>query len=461
MPAELPPTPEAPSLAAPEDPLPTSPGVPAGRRCQVAVVGAGPTGLFLAAALAARGVDVVVLERRTEPPEHSRGIGLHPPALAALAAVGLDEAAIAAGVPVRAGLGLSGGRLLGELNFDRPGAAYPFILVLPQHRTEALLAGRLAELAPTAVQRGVEVVGLDGPREGQPDGPVQLSGRTADGAQRCWEADVVVGADGTRSRVRELAGIGERSRAWPDTYLMGDVPDTTDDGPVARIDLHPAGVVESFPLPGGLRRWVVHTGPHRLAEESGVLARLVAARTGDRLEAAAASMVSAFGVRRVLAERMLAGRTVLLGDAAHAISPFGGQGMSLGWLDALELVPYLERAVSAGVPVAQLPGAEDVAGRRLQVAAAAARQAEVNMVLGRALPRPLRASRDVAARALMKTPAREALAWTYSMGWARVPPMASAGSGGVGPHRSPTPVERSERGLLGSVMTRVRARGSR
>lgn len=68
--------------------------------CEVLVVGGGPTGLFLAALLAQHGVDVAVLERRPEPSTHSRAIGLHPPALEALRAVGVREAVVDAGVRV-------------------------------------------------------------------------------------------------------------------------------------------------------------------------------------------------------------------------------------------------------------------------------------------------------------------------------------------------------------------------
>ena len=71
--------------------------------CSVLIVGAGPTGLFLAALLARRGVDVQVLERRTAPSAHSRAIGLHPPALHALAQLGLDHEAAALGERIRTG----------------------------------------------------------------------------------------------------------------------------------------------------------------------------------------------------------------------------------------------------------------------------------------------------------------------------------------------------------------------
>lgn len=110
--------------------------------CDVLVVGGGANGLFLATLLAQRGMDVTVLERRTEPSTHSRAIGLHPPALAALRRVGFDQAALDQGLRIRRGAARSRGRELGLLTFERASADFPFVLALPQHRTEALLTRR-------------------------------------------------------------------------------------------------------------------------------------------------------------------------------------------------------------------------------------------------------------------------------------------------------------------------------
>src|SRR5699024_985657 len=83
-----------------------------------------------------------------------------------------------------------------------------------------------------------------------------------------WRARLVVGADGSRSMIRDLAGIGTTLTTYPDTYLMGDFADTgpgagscrgpgadTASGRQARIHLEPGGVVEAFPLPGSMLRW--------------------------------------------------------------------------------------------------------------------------------------------------------------------------------------------------------------
>ncbi|MFW6188124.1 MAG: FAD-dependent oxidoreductase [Actinomycetota bacterium] len=393
------------------------------RACDVLVVGGGSAGLFLGALLARRDVDVVVLERRTEPGTHSRAIGLHPPALAALQVLGMTEAALAEGVPIERGVGRSRGHLLGHLAFDRVRADFPFVLALPQHRTEALLAHRLEELAPGALQRGWEVRDVqDGSGAAHvaaartPVSPAEPGAGTVAG----WRARVVVGADGARSTVRARAGIGTRLKPYPDTYLMGDFADTTDDRSTAAIHLEPGGVVESFPLPGRVRRWVVHTGSVPADPCPEDLAALVEHRTGEQLEPASSTMISAFTVRRQLARRMVAGRQVLTGDAAHEISPIGGQGMTLGWLDALALAPLLEQlaADDVGRPLQEIPCFRDFERTRLRAARTAARVAHVNMALGRPVPAPVGRARDVALRGVLGTPLRHRLARTFTMGWA-------------------------------------------
>lgn len=387
------------------------------------IVGGGPTGLFLATLLARRGIDVLVLERRTAPSAHSRAIGLHPPAVTALHQVGLAGAAVAAGARIRGGSARSRGRELGRLSFDRAWPRRPFVLSLHQSRTEELLESRLAELAPGALRRSWEVTMLREMREGVEVTARPIPGADGKPAPLTVRARVVVGADGARSHVRDLLGVGATGALYPDTYLMGDfaAPDPGDDDRDAVIHLEPGGVVESFPLPGGGSRWVAHTGPALPpAASPDALAQMVRTRTGVQLEAASATMISAFTVRRRMARALVTVRCVLIGDAAHEISPIGGQGITLGWLDALDLAPLLQRAVEDRHrgPLRRHPAwrrFERTCRRRARIARLLA---HANMALGRPLPMPLAVARAAAVRIALGTPARHVMAWVYSMGWA-------------------------------------------
>ena len=95
------------------------------------------------------------------------------------------------------------------------------------------------------------------------------------------------------------------------------------------------------------------------------------------------------------------GNVVLIGDAAHEVSPIGGQGMTLGLLDAAGLAPILDAALEGRSSAAGLREALDTfSRRRLAAARRAAVQAHVNMALGRPLWRPAAGARDVLAQAL-------------------------------------------------------------
>ncbi|SMH27902.1 2-polyprenyl-6-methoxyphenol hydroxylase [Rathayibacter oskolensis] len=392
----------------------------AASRTDVLVVGGGPVGVFLGALLARAGVAVQVWERRTDVPAGSRAIGIHPPSLDAFAAIDAAGPVLAEAALVRQGVARSRGRTLGTLSFARASSTHPYVVTLDQQRTEAILRDRLLALDPGALRPGVAVTALRRHRD-----RVEVTGTDQSGGGVAISASFVVGADGARSTVRELLGIATTGRDYPDRYLMGDFADPEEASWLssALVDVGPAGVVESFPLPGGRRRYVALRadgdagdpawGPEPDPQAAEALASIVRARTGAAPDPASCTMTSGFRVRRRAAERTGVGRVVLIGDAAHEISPIGGQGMNLGWLDAAELAPILADAVRTG---AEGPWPA-FARRRSVVAGRAARQAEANMALGRPAGGLALLGREAALRSALALPTGELLARVYAMRW--------------------------------------------
>ncbi len=361
----------------------------------VVIVGAGPVGLFMGVLLLQRGHQVRILERRSNRSNSSRAIGIHPPALAELARAGVADPLVTAGIHIRRGVAYSRRRRVAELAFDGD-AAFPFILAVPQMITEEVLELAVKELDADAVVRGADVQEIDATgstlrvRADSPSGSLQVGAR------------LVIAADGAHSTIRRRYLPGVPARSYPDCYIMGDFPDDTGHGSDAVLYLEPEGIVESFPLPGGVRRWVVRLGaPHRNPTPVG-LAGLITARTGEVLDIAGNSMLSAFEVRSRLTQRMVHGRVVFLGDAAHEISPIGGQGMNLGWLDAAALAPIMDASLRGANVGRDVVNFEKL---RRKAALRASRQAGLNMALGRPLPPPAMSARNMLFASALAVPA--------------------------------------------------------
>lgn len=308
----------------------------------ILIVGGGPVGLLLACLLTQRAIPVQVLEKDAAVPPDSRAIGIHPPGLDALAAVGVADELIDQGVRVPRGVVHLRGRQRGVVSFARVHPTYPFVLSVPQRITTCALQQRLHDLAPGALMRERRVTALAS--EGR---RYQLTVEGPEGAQ-ILHTDVVIACDGAHSLVAHAVGLAHGDATPGPAFVMADVPDTTTLGEDAHLFLGDAPVVESFPLPGHKRRWVVGIGrqraPEDRASQAAMVERLVAQRTSYDARAADAEMVSAFAVEQHIAPRLVRDGIVLAGDAAHVVSPIGGQGMSLGWLDARHLAAVLPDA---------------------------------------------------------------------------------------------------------------------
>ncbi len=306
----------------------------------VAVVGAGPVGLLAANLLAAAGIGVVVFEKRSGPVANARAIGITPPSLEIFESLGLAEALVARGVRVRESR-VYGTRLyLGSLDFHSLGSRYPFILSLPQGETERLLADAASRSPHIRLRYGHEVTRITFDEGGRP----LLRGTGPEGSFE-FQVDFLAGCDGGKSVVRSAAGIAFRGAAYGDTFLMGDFVDRSGWGEEVRMFFTRQGSVESFPMPGGLRRFVLRT--EGFVKEGGqdYLVRNIALRAGLKPEASEMVWESAFGVQRFTAESYSAGRVFLAGDAAHLMSPIGGQNMNTGFADAEFLARVIGRAL--------------------------------------------------------------------------------------------------------------------
>jgi 2-polyprenyl-6-methoxyphenol hydroxylase-like FAD-dependent oxidoreductase len=296
----------------------------------VAIAGAGPTGLLLAAELAMRGVQVIVLERNLERPGFVRAFNLNSRSLEILDRRGIVDRFLAEGpkVPFTHFAALDGPLSLASLDTD-----HPYVLGIPQTRTEALLEAHALECG-AEIRWGHEVVDVE-----QDNNGVTIDLRCGENLSQL-HAQWLVGCDGGRSTVRKLAAISFPGTVATRWALLGDVE--LEDPSSLSYGNHQTvrGSVFAIPRPGYVRVIVSQlTGPAdptsavTLEEFHDAVAHVL----GRHVSFVRPHWLTRFGNAARLAERYRSGRILLAGDAAHVHPPAGAQGLNVGLQDSFNL----------------------------------------------------------------------------------------------------------------------------
>ena len=311
-------------------------------RTEVLVVGAGPVGLAVAASLAGHGRDVTVVDRQAKGANTSRAAVVHARTLEMLERIGVSDRLAGLGIHASQFSIRDGDRELVPVRFDRLQTKYPYTLMVPQNITEQVLLDRLEELGGR-VHRPCVATGI---RQSADRAEVTLdSGDTI-------EAQYVVAADGMHSTIRDLAGLGHNGNsALSLSFTLADV--RVDGGlPAAEVLLFfsKPGMLVVAPLPDGSFRLVAEVDDAPEQPDVAFAQRLLDTRGPRRATVRVTEVVwgSRFRIHERVADQYRSGRVLLAGDAAHAHSPAGGQGMNLGLRDAVTLGDALSVALREG-----------------------------------------------------------------------------------------------------------------
>jgi len=183
---------------------------------------------------------------------------------------------------------------------------------------------------------------------------VQVRG---DGDEQTLQARLLVGADGTMSRVRKFCGIG--SRGWDHNRfgLVASVTPKNQHRDVAHECFRPEGPLAFLPLDAGRYSIVWTLAPREAARMSSLddaaFMRALKIAAGQEMQAHLGGFVETgpralFPFEYRVAERFTAPRVALIGNAAHTMHPVAGQGLNLGLRDVGDLSRALQRAVDGG-----------------------------------------------------------------------------------------------------------------
>lgn len=343
----------------------------------VTVVG-GATGGCAAALLFARaGATVTLVERVAEPKAIGAGIAIAENGLAVLESLGL-MGAMAVARPV------TDMRIVdaNDRTLIAPRGAPPRAVILKRSTLQGILLDAVANEPRIQCRFGTEVL------KAVPSGEVMIN---EGGRESVLRADLVIGADGVHSRVREGGSFGARVQETGIRYVRMLLPDDVATGTEAWT---PAGVFGAFAVDGGTYAFASCGTP---ACASALDARDLPAFRAAWVTAYPASQRILAGLRtfsdliqneviRVDCDRWFDGRLVILGDAAHAMAPNLGQGANSALVDATILVAELRRSSSVADGLAAYERRRKTAVRR--VADASARLGmlgEVTHPVGRAL----------------------------------------------------------------------------
>jgi 3-(3-hydroxy-phenyl)propionate hydroxylase len=300
----------------------------------VAIVGAGPTGLTLANILGQMGVSTLLIERNAATVREPRAVSIDDETLRTMQGIGLID-------QVLADVALDYGSYYFAPNGKKFAAVAPTTREYGFPRRNAFTQPKLEATLHEGLSRFPTITTLfDTICDSFADEATHVDVVLVDaqGASTLVSARYLVGCDGARSAIRRAIGSTLGGSTYDQRWLIVDLAATSERLRQTRVGCNPARPFLTLPGPAGIRRYEFMLMPGETDEEASTLAfatRLLADNGPDAAAPIVRRQVYAFHARIV--DKWRVGRVFLAGDAAHLSPPFAGQGMNSGIRDAQNL----------------------------------------------------------------------------------------------------------------------------
>lgn len=300
----------------------------------VLIVGAGPTGLVLANLLGLYGIETLLIERSTGLSSYPRAISIDDEGLRICQGLGLREEILEHVLLNLEAQYLSHGRLLVRVTPVSQANGYPLISTFHQPELETMLLNGLQRFPHVQVRFGYTLERFE-----QANQEIRAGLRTPTGALQYMSCAYLLACDGGKSAVRRMLGIPLRGTTFRQRWLVVDGI-CEEPAPTQLItffcDAHRPAV--SVPAPGKGWRWefMLHPGEEEQSFLSPINLSQLLQQIGD-VRKPSITRQAIYTFHASYAASFSAGHVFLLGDAAHLLPPFGGQGMNCGLRDAYNL----------------------------------------------------------------------------------------------------------------------------
>ncbi len=303
---------------------------------KVLIVGAGPSGLMMAAQLLRYGIQPVIIDQRQGPTSHSKALAVQARSLEIFRQMGIVDPVIAGGKPAKGVQLYFRGKALANFPLSDVGKGqtpYPFVHIYQQFKNERALLDVLTQNScPVYWNTTLEAL-----QEGTGVVSVTLNNQEQTYILVC---DHLIGADGHHSTVRNKLHIPFVGEAYHNLFYLADVTLDHDDD---QMDMYltPNGFAAFFPMPEKNKWRIVGSITGKRAKRDDLtfeeILPLIRDKTRKSIEIQHCDWFSTYRLHHRMAEKFSHGRCYLIGDAAHVHSPVGGQGMNTGLQDAYNL----------------------------------------------------------------------------------------------------------------------------
>jgi len=302
---------------------------------KVLIVGAGPTGLMMAYALARQGIQIQIIDKKSARTPSSNATWVQARTLEIFDQLGLLDSFKHYGHSCDTIYIHPNGEDSFSISFKEANSISPFILMLPQSKTEQILEDALNQLG-YYVERNVELLDVK-----QDDAGVTAFVRIDEDKKETLKTEWLIGCDGANSQVREACNLSFSGSDLKEQFLVADA--TINFSHFSKDQFHyyfsQGTLLTIFPL--GENKYRIAANLHlpylRKLLTTGDVIDIVQERAQGSFHISSVEWISPFWIHSKLVTKMRQASIFLAGDAAHILSPAAGQGMNMGIQDAYNL----------------------------------------------------------------------------------------------------------------------------